>query len=651
MKRFSIKRMYIENFKGIKKMSIDFSEITRISGANATCKTSVLDAYMWCLLDVDSFGKSNFKVQPLDEKGNVIDNLITFVEVQTFVDNQQYNFKRKYYQNWIKPRGKTEPINTGNLSEYYYNDVPCMQTEFQAKLNSIVSLSDFKLVSSVTAFNKLNTEQKRAVLIDISGIKDIDKEVATEFPLLRVQLEEYNKSVKEYSAEVRMKISKLKDDLKSIPIRIDELEKQRPEKLDFEALKIKESRLKKEIEEITTSQQSSSGNDLFLDNKKTDLKKKMNELQGQMNDIELSLNKQSNSLSLELSKELSGVTNDKNISKEKIDSLVKQIEELYSKQEKLNKEFNVVKEEWKTINNLEFSVELEPVCSQCNRPFSNEDLQNQKHSAVELFNKNKLDKLSKIDEKGDELSKEIKEIISKIDNKNEERRLETERFNSSCEKVKDVESRQNNLPTLAALQEANKEYQKLKLEYDQTKAQLTSLDAPIEENKDTQDALKQEKELSLKEIRTSLAKEQQIINIDLRKEELREQEINISQLIAELEEAGNQIMLFNKKKIDLIESRISGMFSIVKFKMFEKNITNDGEKEICDCMVDGVPYENLNTAMKINAGLDICNTLSRSLGIIAPIWIDNKESVTDLIQSDSQLITLQVVEGLSLTIN
>lgn len=53
---------------------------------------------------------------------------------------------------------------------------------------------------------------------------------------------------------------------------------------------------------------------------------------------------------------------------------------------------------------------------------------------------------------------------------------------------------------------------------------------------------------------------------------------------------------------------------------------------------------------KINAGLDIINAICRSVGITAPIFIDNRESVNDLIPTMSQVINLVVSKDKSLMI-
>ena len=75
--------------------------------------------------------------------------------------------------------------------------------------------------------------------------------------------------------------------------------------------------------------------------------------------------------------------------------------------------------------------------------------------------------------------------------------------------------------------------------------------------------------------------------------------------------------------------------------MFDIQI-NGGIKDTCEAMVNGVPFSNVNTAMRINAGIDIINTLCQYYKVNAPIFADNKESVTNIIDTKSQLICLEV---------
>ena len=80
--------------------------------------------------------------------------------------------------------------------------------------------------------------------------------------------------------------------------------------------------------------------------------------------------------------------------------------------------------------------------------------------------------------------------------------------------------------------------------------------------------------------------------------------------------------------------------------MFEKQI-NGNMAECCNVLVDGVKYGyGVNHAAEVNAGLDIIDTLCRFNGVSAPIFIDNAESVCELVPPEnSQVIRLVVDES------
>ena len=84
--------------------------------------------------------------------------------------------------------------------------------------------------------------------------------------------------------------------------------------------------------------------------------------------------------------------------------------------------------------------------------------------------------------------------------------------------------------------------------------------------------------------------------------------------------------------------------------MFRQNI-NGNKEPYCECYVNNTAYhDGLNSAMKINAGLDIINTLCKIYNCNAPITIDNSESVNDIIPTQSQQIRLYVSKDTSLII-
>ena len=123
----------------------------------------------------------------------------------------------------------------------------------------------------------------------------------------------------------------------------------------------------------------------------------------------------------------------------------------------------------------------------------------------------------------------------------------------------------------------------------------------------------------------------------------------MAQQIADVEREEYTIEQFTKTKIDECEKRINAMFKFVSFKLYD--YTFDGNAvETCVPLVDGVPYGSANTAGQVNAGLDIINTLCRHYSICAPIFIDGRESVNEIIPTESQIINLVVTKDNKLTI-
>jgi hypothetical protein len=69
-------------------------------------------------------------------------------------------------------------------------------------------------------------------------------------------------------------------------------------------------------------------------------------------------------------------------------------------------------------------------------------------------------------------------------------------------------------------------------------------------------------------------------------------------------------------------------------------LINGGLEPCCDTLYKGVPWPDMNTAGRIWSGIDIINTLSKHNNIYAPIFIDNRESITLIPETKSQVINL-----------
>ena len=96
---------------------------------------------------------------------------------------------------------------------------------------------------------------------------------------------------------------------------------------------------------------------------------------------------------------------------------------------------------------------------------------------------------------------------------------------------------------------------------------------------------------------------------------------------------------FIKKKVELIESKVSEKFGGIRFKLFE-TLINGGLSECCETLIDGVPFSVLSNGKKIKCGLKIIEVLQKHFDLKAPVFVDNAEGVTSKIELDTQLILL-----------
>jgi len=99
----------------------------------------------------------------------------------------------------------------------------------------------------------------------------------------------------------------------------------------------------------------------------------------------------------------------------------------------------------------------------------------------------------------------------------------------------------------------------------------------------------------------------------------------------EYEKANKVITLIGKFiefKGQFLADIINNPFKIVKFKLSKTNELAGTIEDACIATVDGVPFPDVNTGAKIQAGLDIISGLQDIYQVRMPIFIDNAEAVT-----------------------
>ena len=85
--KIELKTLTLENFKGINKFKFRPKfKTTTIRGANATGKTTLIDAFLWLLFNKDSQGKADFALKTLKD-GQEIPNLEHSVEMELEIED------------------------------------------------------------------------------------------------------------------------------------------------------------------------------------------------------------------------------------------------------------------------------------------------------------------------------------------------------------------------------------------------------------------------------------------------------------------------------------------------------------------------------------------------------------------------------------
>ena len=178
--KIEIKKLHMENFKGVKKRTVEFGENTKICGANATGKTTVFDAFTWLLFGKDSLGSAKFDIRPLDENGKMIDNLEISVEAVLSVDGEEYALKKVQKQKFVKKRGTNTIEFQGNVNEFEINGYPKSEKDFKAFISGMIDEKIFNLVTNPVAFTSLPWKEQREILMQFVGTCT-DVQIAEEY--------------------------------------------------------------------------------------------------------------------------------------------------------------------------------------------------------------------------------------------------------------------------------------------------------------------------------------------------------------------------------------------------------------------------------------------------------------------------------------
>ncbi|HEY8690554.1 MAG TPA: AAA family ATPase [Chitinophagaceae bacterium] len=644
--KINLKSLSLTNFKGIKQMDISFDKFqTSIFGENASGKTTIFDAFTWLFFGKDSTDRKDFELKPIDKNGKASQKIDVEVSAIIEVDGKPIEVKKVLHEKWVKKRGDLIPEFQGNENIYYWNDVPAQLKQYSEKISELLNENIFKLITNPLYFNSLKWQDRRSVLLQIAG-EITNNELAAlnpDFaPLIKLL---QDKTLEEYKREVAAKKKKIKTDLEAIPTRIDEINRNMPEEVDFASLRKSVEAKEKEIAGIDASLQDATKVMQSAFEAKRKQQNDLHELKTKVANIKSDVRSHFVEAHNKRKENISSLTSLIRSTNSDIQYKQTEADHLETVRNSLLKELEQLRDDWAVENARELIFDPKKfICPACERALDEDHIHETKETLTNNFNTDKAAKLAALVEKAAYEKKKLSGIEAKIkeikaDLTNLKMKLENDQNKQAGATLEHNTITSNSEDEFNHELDSNKAYASIISEI----AEMESLVAEEVEPEDNSD-LKEKKSslrIDIDSLRRQLNDEETIKKSVKRRKELEEEESKLAQQLADLEGSEYLAEQFTKAKMDTLVQRINGRFKYVTFKLFDTQI-NGGEIECCDTLVKGVPFQDANNAGKINSGLDIINTLCEHYGVYAPIFIDNRESVNELIDCDSQVVNLIV---------
>lgn len=653
-------RLKMLNFKGSRgERTIEFNDtVTLILGANRTGKTTIADAVQWVLFGKNSEGKSDFGIKTRDEKGVVIPEIDHEVTLTLTADGREIELKRCWAEKWSKPKKQDEKVLTGHSASYFIDGNKFTETDYIAYIESLCSESLFRAITNPEYFPKLTPDKQRALLTKMVG-EVSEASVADGNEGFTAMLQEMNgQKIEEYNKQLSYRKTKINEELERIPVRISEQEseitKLIPEFVNWgkieQDITATDAAIERIIEEIADNSKTvDSDYDV-----KAQERTAINSLRAEVQDIEFKAQRAFTTANQEKEKTISSA-------KHELNSITDEIKSLNSRKgmaettlvqiEEKKKDF---RKRWSETDTLEFTVdESEFICPTCKRRFDDADVQKTIEKMRDTFNTNKASTLEKLQTEADNIKKQIFETeatIKSYTDKIAELEVRIPAAKEALDKAQGIV-----VQTVDERLSQNENYTSLKDEIIKRTEELNKPVEPTDEEKQAEEIARNlnSDRLTLQKKRDELKKQLDVRDIVAKKREriteLQEEEKTLNTQLSELESKEEIAKEFTKAIITELESKVNALFTNVRFTMFEHKL-NGALKPACECSVGGVPYSDLNNADKINAGIDIINAICSYNNVYAPCFIDNAESINDVLPMKSQAIHLIVSRDKQLTV-
>lgn len=657
MKKVTLKKLSVENYKKFEAREFDFAGRTEVSGRNRQGKTSLMDAYFDVLTGKLADGTLPNNIRRKVDGEEVDDPVVR--ELVIDVDGTEYVIQKK-----------TKKGKSSNTVEYYVNGIKRNKTEYMEILKRIADPDTIAMCSNARVFlNEIQkaTAKARETLGGIAGFSESQ---------FRAEHPEYewikNEGVEGDSIEEILKARRR--DLRKAKSDVDDIAKQ---------IRKEQSR-QVECDETLPAQRDDLL-DLLKENEKQEkvlcdasreydrisielagLKRSRDALVEKAGKTAREKHDRITSLLYTLKSDKKNAESKLRLAEMDLEHANKGIERHKAALAQAKKKYTeALKEKWggdtelTAIRGEEFDPEL-AICPTCGQTLPEEQVETAKRKfefnkqsriskklgEKEQFEKNKRTKLEQITEDGNEASEGLKtanetkkeaeaaieatkkEITSlALEIADTEKEVEKpipepnmsgdEEYKAVCNKISALEESLNGI--------GNGENDRILLSNNRhsLEAKLRDIEAKIK----TQTARLEEKANNL--------------------EAMQEEQKKLSQKQANIQQKVDQLTEYSIEKNKALAAVINPHFKHFQFQFLD--YTQDGEPmETCRMICNGIDYANgLNHSDRILCDIDLVMGLQEMNDLRLPVWVDDTESINSdrIPELDTQMILLKVSDG------
>lgn len=662
MKKILIDKICLRYFKGVVNKEIVLGDnINVVKGRNGIGKSTIADAISWVLFGTNQAGATKFGIKTKDKDGREIEDVAHSVEISLSVQDEQEGLTCYVLTRSLTETRKDDGSVTNNYTYKVDGEVETAG-DFKKVVDAICPEEVFRLCSSPYSFTQMDWSEQRKRLNEMFGVPSVEDVTGGDkkYDAIKELLEKDD--VDKILKHLNYKRKEVQKNLDEVPVRLEALKNVLPKAEDWAAVEKLILEKRKEITETRKNLNTidNGGADfirkyqnistLNLDHKR---KRIMEEsAQRRLGEI-IKANAEAKTACKKAVAEAEQNIEDL---KQKLKSFDVALVKCDARMNELDAEKADGKEKWKLIKVRTWEWnEDDAFCPTCKQALPEDQVQKIMEESKKAFLNNQASDLKKL---GDDAAR-IKEEVKKCEENTEYFKTQQKATQTQLDKAEAelIEARK------ALEKQTKKEEEKVsvetllaeKPEYKQVCDRIKKIEAeqekPADEGMSEEDKkLKADVEKKLKDLESErevlasrLAVKAQWEKVNAQIVGLQEERTQWKEQIDSLDEKIKAASDFQKRSCEVLEENVNRRFTLVRWKMFRRQL--DGtDKPWCECSVDGVPYSDLNTAAKINAGLDITNVLKRHYEVDVPCVIDNAETVLEPLYDGGQQIRLTVTE-------